>query len=189
MKYTKWVAIAGVALFGQVAHANALCDNWGNWSDEEFGLATPGTILECVDAGADVDAPWPDFDDRTTLQIFALAFDAPEYVSALLHRGANPGLYDVNGSTALHLAVMGNKAGNVETLLDFGVHVDMRSADGWTPLHWAVLAGHKEMVKILLRQGAYVNASDPDGIRPLTIAVQDGHEKIAGLLRAAGGRE
>ena len=191
MKYTKWAAISGVALFGQVVQADALCDNWGNWSYEEFRQATGATIFECIDAGADVDAPWPSFADDTLLQIFAGVFDAHWYISALLDRGANAGLYDANGFTALHLAVARNSARNVQALLDSGVYVDMRDAGGYTPLHNAVILELNEMVKILLREGAYVNASSSNssGIRPLTIAVHMGDEKTAGLLRAAGGRE
>lgn len=48
----------------------------------------------------------------------------------------------VCGTTALHAAIMLERADVIEVLLRHGAGVEVRDLQGWTPLHFAALSGN-----------------------------------------------
>jgi ankyrin repeat protein len=59
---------------------------------------------------------------------------------------------DMHSRTALHLAVLANKADHVQQLLEAGCNPNILSAGitGGTALHWAASTGHVEIISLLL---------------------------------------
>ncbi|NXI20439.1 ANKR7 protein, partial [Irena cyanogastra] len=78
----------------------------------------------------------------------------------LLEHGANHDHRDINGNTALHLAVMVSSKPLAELLLEHGADIDAKNKWGYTPLILAITENCEEMVMFLLQKGADMNAQD-----------------------------
>ena len=91
----------------------------------------------------------------------------------LLTHGADPNSADLaHGTTALHLAAMSGRTGEVNLLLKHGAKVNAQANDGQTALHFAVRRQNPEVVALLLANGADPNLRDNNGTTPLDIAKQ-----------------
>jgi ankyrin repeat protein len=115
-----------------------------------------------------------------------------EVVQLLLARGADARATDVQGRSALHLAVgldpwgSGDAAGTVALLLRADCDPGALDASGRTPLHAAARALQTEAVELLLAAGAPVNATDLQGHTALALARElRKHEPIEGERRFA----
>ncbi len=86
-------------------------------------------------------------------------------VSFLLSQGADLGLRDGEGRTALHFAAASNSNEKVAAaLLDAGSDVNSRTNSGRTPLMEAARTSlNPAVVELLLSRGAEANARDDDG--------------------------
>jgi hypothetical protein len=100
-------------------------------------------------------------------------------------------LSDINGSTALHLAVRKGDRQMVYYLLstfpEIGQNIDAREkkcVGGYAPLHHSCLNGDKEVTKLLLMAGADVNiqADSSLGETPLHICCKHGYIECAKSL-------
>ncbi|XP_054984989.1 ankyrin repeat domain-containing protein 7 [Sorex araneus] len=100
----------------------------------------------------------------------------------LLHYGADPNLMDLNGNTALHYAVCGEKTSLVEKLLEYKANLEVQNKDGYTPLLLAITENNAKMVEFLLKRGANVNASDKNQRTALMIALIYEPETLVSLL-------
>lgn len=103
---------------------------------------------------------------------------------------------DVNGSTALHLAVRKGDEKMVEQLLAFPQSAstinrcEKRGVGGYTALHIAAKEGHVNIVSILIKRGAMINAK-ADSIlaeTALHLACKHGNAACAKMILSLGGK-
>ena len=118
-------------------------------------------------------------------------------IKDLIAEGANVNGKDVEGDTALHIAVMRNRTDIAELLIANAADLNakseasdskfsMRSPTASTPLQIAVFEGYLEMAKLLLAKGADANAKADNGNTALHYAVFAGHKAVVELLLANG---
>ncbi len=127
--------------------------------------------------------------NKDTLLTFAYRSDSWHVVEELLKNE----LIDVNmpnayGETPLMMAVIKNRADDVEELLKRGAHVNLDK--GWTPLHYAATEANVPLIERLLKAGADVNAQTSAGVTPLMMAARrPNREAVKVLLRAGAYRD
>ena len=116
----------------------------------------------------------------------AVANDNNAEVERLIKAGANLDAQDINGNTALHLAVLDNNSNIIIKLLKEGADVNAKDINGSTALHLAAKSGHIEAVNKLKEAGANLDAQDINGNIALHLAVLGNHSEIADALKEAG---
>lgn len=96
-----------------------------------------------------------------------------DWVSTLLHSGADPNIVDGRGLTPLHEAVAGSYDSTVRLLLKAGADLNYQEGmRGRSPLHMAAMFGTPGLVKMLCNAGARHDLRDKwDGFTPLMSAV------------------
>ena len=67
---------------------------------------------------------------------------------------------DLDGSTALHLAVQTGSKEVSQVLIQYGADVNCQNKTLQTPIYLAAVGGHQEVLKMLILQGGNVNAID-----------------------------
>ena len=101
----------------------------------------------------------------------------------LLAAGADVGLCDDAGETALHHAVRAGSLACVDVLVAVGgANLGAAANDGATPLHMAAVLASDELVAALLSAGADPNTHDALGLVPLHHAVIERDEESAVVL-------
>jgi len=108
----------------------------------------------------------------------AAAADDAAAVEKLLKQGADPGVRDPLGRTALHIAAELCRPNAAKTLLARGADPNAGDAEGNTPLHRAVAGDCVEVAELLLSRGADPNIRDRDGYTPLLILAGDSREFV-----------
>ncbi|KAH3747899.1 uncharacterized protein LOC127847976 [Dreissena polymorpha] len=99
-----------------------------------------------------------------------------EAVTCMLKNGANPSLQNEKNMTALHIAVLYNRASIVKELLEHGAQINRKNKKYQrTPLHIAADKGHANIVQYLLEKGADINSKDCRGHYPIFLAAICGH--------------
>lgn len=108
-------------------------------------------------------------------------------VKKLIKEGADIGVPQGDGMTALHWAADHGDADMAQQLIYAGANVSAVTRIGlYTPLHLAAKAGNPEVVKALIAGGADVNAkADPSGATPMHMAALAGSADIINLLADA----
>ncbi|KAL3640134.1 hypothetical protein CASFOL_015102 [Castilleja foliolosa] len=119
------------------------------------------------------------------MHTFALAGQIKS-MDGLLEKGYNIEQVDKDGSTALHLAVIGKREAVISHLLRKGANSEARDQDGATPLHYAVQVGALQTVKLLIKNKVDVNVADNEGWTPLHVAMQTRNRDIAKVLLVNG---
>ena len=132
-------------------------------TQEEFlELCAKGSydqITDALDSGIAPDKPVM-IDGKAVHPFFvAVSADNNDAVRALTEHGADPGIPDSNGRTALMIAAIDEEIdpGILETLLGFGADIDASDKDGLTALMWAVSAVDRFpdlLMPALIRTGA-----------------------------------
>ena len=89
----------------------------------------------------------------------------------LLRHGADVSLANVNGQTALHIAVERNAIQTASQLIAYKAAINAHDNHGNTPLH---LSSHIKMVKLLVNAKANINAINNKGQTPLFYSYNEG---------------
>ncbi|PAA89541.1 hypothetical protein BOX15_Mlig008106g2 [Macrostomum lignano] len=120
-------------------------------------------------------------DNGATPLIEAAKTGSNDVVKLLLEAGAETGLRDCAGFTALHRAVQRSFAHVAETLLKLGrASPQVRCPfSGNTPLHEAAVLGHADCVNTLLRFHAAPHPRNCDGELPYELALRFGFAELA----------
>ncbi|XP_054997664.1 nuclear factor NF-kappa-B p105 subunit isoform X2 [Sorex araneus] len=126
---------------------------------------------------------------QTPLHLAVLT-EQPDVVEALLGAGADPGLLDRSGDSALHLAAKAGLDQVLSVLLRHqgaGPLLDLPNGDGLTALHAAVLSDSLPCLLLLLAAGADVDAQERKaGRTALHLAVERDLLPLAGCLLLDG---
>jgi quinoprotein dehydrogenase-associated probable ABC transporter substrate-binding protein len=93
---------------------------------------------------------------------------------------------DLQGETALQIAVRQKSEPLVRYLLEHGAGVAVPDRDGWTPLMTAAWVNEGSIVTLLTRQHADPNAAGAGNLTPLGIALQGDKDAAAVALIEAG---
>ncbi|XP_052076530.1 uncharacterized protein LOC127714498 [Mytilus californianus] len=92
---------------------------------------------------------------------------------------------DLNGKTALHLAVLHRHQHIAEILLQQKADVHLRDSDSLSAIHIACNNGDLHMTDILIKHKTHKNKRDNHGFTPLHLASIRGHTKVVELLAQA----
>ncbi len=93
---------------------------------------------------------------------------------------------DLQGETALHIAIRQRSAALVRYLLEHGAGVAVPDRDGWTPLMTAAWVNEASIVTLLTKQHADPNAPGAGNLTPLAIALQGDKDAATVALIEAG---
>jgi ankyrin repeat protein len=86
-----------------------------------------------------------------------------EFARLLLKHGADTGIKDKSGRTALMLACYQSKSEIAEMFLESGADTNVVDNDGNSPLVWAINGMNHQLVELLLRHGGDKNYRDDNG--------------------------
>ena len=124
-----------------------------------------------------------------------IVYKITQIVQALIEAGADLNVYEVNGKTALMLAVEQSYFDIVKMLIIGGANINVlmqpneqsifvrgRNIVCKTALHLAVEAENIQAIKMLLEASANVNIPDSEGKIPLDIAIEKNLTEIAVLI-------
>ena len=123
-------------------------------------------------------------EDKTVLQVAAYQGHSM-IVDLLLRHGANPGLADKSGDTALHYAAIGARSDAILSLVNRCSepnYVNCVNNDKRTAAHITVLNRQAETLSTLLKVGASVNIPDCQGDTTLQLAVIQGDHSLLDLV-------
>ena len=109
-------------------------------------------------------------------------------VRTLLARGADVNAAQVDGTTALHVAVDADRLDMADALLRAGAHASSADRYGVTPIYLASVNGNATMIRRLLDAGADPNSVDPAGETALMTAARTGVPEALQLLLERGAR-
>ncbi|KAH9123276.1 hypothetical protein AeMF1_005682 [Aphanomyces euteiches] len=153
-------------------------------------------LRELLDENPNMDVDQRD-DDGTTLLMAAVDSGEAEIVKLLLDYNADLDAADINGKTALHIAIDGNHRGSqaylekeaafrdnfpllyearsdnvneVRRLLEAGAKIDECDDDGWTALMYAASMDNVAVIQLLLEHGASIGGSDNGGKTAFMVA-------------------
>ena len=133
-----------------------------------------------------------DADGNTPLHLAVLA-PVNDYtvniVQALVRHGTSTDLTTPQGHTAVHLAVIHDLPGVLDSLLALGARYDIANQEGLMALHLAVLRSNVTMLKILLRHdhiGTMIESRTNNGHTALHLAAQHGQANVTRLLIKSG---
>ncbi len=92
-------------------------------------------------------------------------------MSLLVEKGANVNAADVEGYTALHLAITEKRLETVRELIKSGGNVNAEEyGSKCTPLHLACMVGKVEIVEELVKAGAEIEQADKFGMTAMDYA-------------------
>ncbi len=107
-------------------------------------------------------------------------------VRLLLMHGADPGIRDEKGATALHYAVMGPDAFDIILLLlEKGADINVMDNMGYTALMNAVVNDKPDLVRLMLERGADPGLRNHEGQSAQDYAQDLGIMDIVDMLEAA----
>lgn len=108
--------------------------------------------------------------DENGRTVLHYAVDA-KTVRLLIEKGANVNAADVEGYTALHLAVTEKYLETVRELIKSGGNVNAEEyGSKCTPLHLACMVGKVEIVKELVKAGGEIEQADKFGMTAMDYA-------------------
>ena len=117
--------------------------------------------------------------------------DNEKTVEKLLQRPRNPSVWEISGSSAIHLAAEEGHQNCVSLLLEARADKEARHRQsGMTPLHLACRMGHTVVVCLLIDRQADPNTPAKDGIGAtgMHYCASEGHLETLVILNHLGGR-
>jgi len=118
---------------------------------------------------------------------YAASHDQLGAVHSLISWGANPGLHDGDGETALSAAALEGFTRVVEYLLKFPQELDILDASGTSLLHRAARNGKSDIVEMVIRAGANPNVRNVNELdTPLHHVAWHGDTDMVKLLLRLG---
>lgn len=136
---------------------------------------------------AGVDREVCDAKRRMTAAHWAVQYDRPYFLEALLIAGTFVNPRDNMNRTSLHWAVQHNNVTNTKLLLEAGADLEARDDQDFTALHVAA-GGSEAVLELLLEHGANIDAKTADRRTPLCIAAGGiNTEIVRKLLRRGAG--
>ncbi|BET37353.1 ankyrin repeat domain-containing protein [Wolbachia pipientis] len=110
------------------------------------------------------------FKKKETKRELHYAVDA-KTVRLLVEKGANVNAADIEGHTALHLAVTEKRLEIVRELIKSGADVNAEEyGNKCIPLHLACMVGEKEIVEELVKAGGEIEQEDKFGMTAMDYA-------------------
>jgi ankyrin repeat protein len=108
--------------------------------------------------------------------------DDVEILQRMVDEGANPNTKNLDGQTALHLAIHNADTAMVQFLLEKGADPEATAPNGNKPLYDAAESGYFEIVELLLDFNANVEAFNINEQRTAFYQVSLSRTRIAFLL-------
>ncbi|KAK4233254.1 ankyrin [Achaetomium macrosporum] len=145
----------------------------------EYNARAHRLVCRLVDAGGNADATYL---ERPLLCIAAPLADRIGALKALLEKGANPNIQNVEGRTPLH-ATFRFSSSSIEALrllLDHGASPEIPDQDGATPLHAAAYGSSLDKLQLCLARCADADAA---------LRLQTRHRESLLHYAAAGGKQ
>lgn len=105
-----------------------------------------------------------------------------EIVKLLIENKAMVNVRNLNGETALMLAIMHGYDEVAEYLMAHDASLEVTDNGGNTPLFYACAYGRMRIAQILMRQGSLYEIENRAGERPVGVAISKGFEEIAALF-------
>jgi len=107
-------------------------------------------------------------------------------VRALLKKGVDVNIRDIDGTTALYWAAYENNSETAELLIRAGADVKAANRYGVAPLYLACVNGNAGLIEMLLKAGADPNSAGADGETMLMTASRTGKQEAVMALLAHG---
>ena len=150
------------------------------------GHGDAAEVARLLAAGAAVDFRHPGCPGLPTPLLVAAFGGRTAVVFALLAAGADPGVANVQGRTALHLAADQDHADTVALLCQSGAPLAARDFVEHTALHVAGWQNNVSAVEALVRAGVPLEVRDANGDTALALAVTEPVPEVIRVLLAAG---
>nr|XP_021523145.1 ankyrin repeat domain-containing protein 65 [Aotus nancymaae] len=168
----RWMELDSEEALETRTEGSSVFQGWGHLFQAVW-RGPAGLVMQLLQQGASVEeSPCP-----------PLLF---QDIEVLLGHGADPGIRDRHGRSALHRAASRGHLPAVQLLVTRGAEVDARDTLGLTPLHHASREGHMEVASCLLDRGAQVDAAGWLRKTPLHLAAERGHGPTVVLLLSRG---
>ncbi len=174
-----------LALLAHHADANKKMINYGTPIFLAAYHGRDDDFKSLIQHGADLSTAAQDNLFKMTPLYAAVLRGHNHMIQLLLDHGMDINERNIDGRTALFLAVKGNKLETAKILLAKCANPDIPNQYGVTPLHVAASMGKMEMVKLLMKYHANPNKlTNRKHWTPLAKAIGNGHTKIAKLIEA-----
>eukprot|EP00066_Takifugu_rubripes_P020787 XP_011610053.1 PREDICTED: ankyrin repeat and EF-hand domain-containing protein 1-like [Takifugu rubripes] len=108
-----------------------------------------------------------------------------ELVQAILIKGGDPNMVDLNQLTAVHYAAMGSFLEVIMVLSGYCARMCTIDKDECTPLHYAAATGDVKCCKFLAQRGCNPLIKDKDGVLPRQIALDASYKDVAKEMKKA----
>jgi len=93
---------------------------------------------------------------------------------------------DLDGSSALHLAVQTGSKEVSQVLIQYGADVNSKNKNHQTPVYLSAVGGHEDVLRMLIYQGGDINARESQQKTPLHSAAALGNSKCIEILHENG---
>jgi ankyrin repeat protein len=154
----------------------------------EWGVDLRVTALLAALSGFAAAAPIQAQDASATPVVRLVATGERDAALARLKAGADVGVADADGTTALQWAAHQGDAELVQALLRAGADVRTHNAYGYSPMIAAAEIGDAAVLELLLRAGADVESANAEGQTSLMAVARTGRTDAAALLLKHGAK-